>query len=86
MKNGLADTEMLMVRFIVKSVCSGDANGHRSHPDAPHGRSQSARRTGGGGASYALHGLALQEGEDIFTCPVLATGNRKCQVNWEKYV
>lgn len=63
-----------MVRFIVKSVCSGDANGHRSHPDAPHGRSQSARRTGGGGASYALHGLALQEGEDIFTCPVLATG------------
>lgn len=64
-----------MPGVIGEPVCGGDARGHRSHPDAPHGRRQPARRTGGGGASYALHGLALQEGEDISARSVLATGN-----------
>lgn len=43
-------------------------------PDAPDGRGQSARRTRGGGASYALDGLALQERKDLSTSAVLATG------------
>lgn len=49
-------------------------------PDAPHGRRQPAPRTRGGGASYALNGLALQEREDISTCAILATG--KCTYHY----
>lgn len=45
----------------------------RDRPDAPDGRGQPAG-TGGGGASYALDGLALQERENISACTVLATG------------
>lgn len=49
----------------------------RERPDAPHDSGQPARRTRSGGASDALHGLALQERENILARTVLATGNMR---------
>lgn len=69
-------------RGVGGSVCAG----RETRTDAPHGRGQPARRTRGGGASYALDGLALQERENISTSAVLATGKLSSRMrNYSEY-